>query len=386
MSLLTQAADQFTGTATYVRELLSELARRPGQLRVEALCNEHAYANFRTCASPQVSLTLATRYRVGDSRARRAAALITARLRPRRLARQFSSDVQVVHYPLTLGVPAVRLPTMLSLHDVQHHDLPQHFSAAARLWRTVYYDGPARKATLVMTLSEHSRRRIVDTLGIDPDRVVVIPLAVDHRRFHPEPAAEDDELVDPLRLPERFIFYPASLWPHKNHVKLLEAFARVADDNLHLVLCGASVGHRSEMLHEAARRGVQQRVRHLGFVSNAALPAVYRRATALVFPSTYEGFGAPLLEAMASGCPVASSRAGPLAEVCGQAAQVLRPDDPEQMAAVIGQLANDVALRQQLREAGLRQAQQFSWKKVADAHIAAYRRARDVISAERPYY
>lgn len=374
MGLLTQGAEQFTGTATYVRGLLLELGRRTDQVRMEVLCNEHALGNFAGCASPTVSLKQARALRAGASRGRRAIALARARILPRRLQQQLR-DVHVVHYPLTLGVPPVRLPTVLSLHDVQHHDMPQYFSPAARLWRRTFYDGPARRATLVHTLSSYSKRRIVDRLGVDPERVVVIPLAVDPLRFQPQASTHDEQHLHALGLPPRFLFYPATLWHHKNHLELIDAMTMVNDDELHLVLCGGAFGRREEILAAAASRGLAERVHHVGFVTDAALPAVYRRATALVFPSTYEGFGAPPLEAMSSGCPVASSLMGPLAEVCGDAVAELVPDDPRQMAGVIERVADDKMLRAQLRQAGLRQSARFAWSRVADAHLDAYRRA-----------
>lgn len=375
MSLLTQGADQFTGTATYVRELLLELGRHGGSVRVEALCNEYAMTAFAQCASPTVTLTRVRRYRAGASGVWRAAAIVGAFVGSRRLACQFTDEPRVVHYPLTLGVPRVRTSTVLSLHDVQHHDLPQHFSHAARAWRRMFYDGPARRATLVHTLSRYSKSRIVERLDIDPDRVVVIPLAVDSHRFRPEPDDRDEEVLAGFALPQRFLFYPATLWPHKNHLKLIDALAVVADDNLHLVLCGAGYGRIAEVMAYAERRGLADRVRHLGFLPDDALPAVYRRAVALVFPSTYEGFGAPILEAMATGCPVASAMAGPLAEVCGDAAVELLPDDPVQMAKAIDSIVGDQELRLSLRPAGIARSLQFSWTKVAEAHVEAYRRA-----------
>lgn len=375
IGLLTQGAEQFTGTATYIRELLLELRERNGAVRFEALCNDHALSFFASCASPTVVLKPARDHYAGTSRARRAGSVVRARARPQSLRRQLG-DVQVVHYPLTLGVPSVRVPTIVSLHDVQHHDMPEHFSPAVRLWRRMYYDRPARNATLIHTLSRYSKGRIVDALGVSPERVVVIPLAVDHARFRPE-APRDEELLQAMPLPPRFLFYPATLWRHKNHVELLDAMTMVEDDELHLVLCGGSLGRRAEILAAAERRGLAHRVHHFGFISDLALPAVYRRATALVFPSQYEGFGAPTLEAMASGCPVAASSAGPLAEICRDAAIDLTPDDPRQMAAAIDRVAGDTALRAELREAGLTRAREYSWVRVADAHLAAYRLAAE---------
>lgn len=375
LSLVTQGAGQFTGTATYVRELLREFGRMAESLQVQVLCNEHAFVSLAHCASANVVLTPATGQRVGASRVARIVTLAGSSLSSRNLARQFRPEVCVVHYPLTLGMPVVQLPTVLSLHDVQHHDLPQHFSPAERLWRRVYYDGPARRATLVHTLSAHSKSRIVDRLGIDPERVVVIPLAVDHQRFRPTAGVCDEEHVARLKLPPRFLFYPATLWPHKNHMALLDALALTEDEEVHLVLCGAEYGRLPAVLDAASKRGLSHRVRHLGILPDDALPAVYRRATAVVFPSTYEGFGTPPLEAMASGCPVASTLVGSLAEVCGDAVAELAPQDPRQMADVIDRLVGDAACRARLRASGLERSRGFAWSRVAAAHLAAYTRA-----------
>jgi glycosyltransferase involved in cell wall biosynthesis len=378
MSLITQGADQFTGTSSYIQELLREFSRHPSGIRVHALCNEHAFAVFGDYESDRVSLTLAAGGSVGASRAARAHALLKSVARPSRLARQFAPDTAIVHYPLTLGVPRTRLPTVLTLHDLQHHDLPANFSFAEHRWRRALYDRHARTATLVVTVSEYSRRRIIETLGIGPERVVAIPHGVDAQRFSPHRMAADEAAVAALDLPDRFLLYPATIWPHKNHRRLLEAFARVPDDRVHLLLCGATAGRLEELLAAAAERGLAHRVRHLGFVPADALPALYRRAAALVFPSVYEGFGLPPLEAMASGCPVASSTRGPLAEVCGDATAVLDPDDPEQMARTISTVLDDEGLRRRLRSAGLAQAARFSWRTAADAHVAVYERAREL--------
>jgi glycosyltransferase involved in cell wall biosynthesis len=294
------------------------------------------------------------------------------------LARQFSKGLMAVQYPLIIPLPRVSLATVVNLHDVQHHDYPEHFSRAQLVWRRITYDDAARRSSLTLTLSQHARAKIIEHVGIEPDRVVAIGLAVDHARFRTEPAADEEERLAGLGLPKRFLFYPASLWPHKNHTRLIESLARVADRDIHLVLSGATFKRLAPLITAAEANGVGDRVHHLGFITEPALPAVYRRAIALVFPSTYEGFGTPPIEAMACGCPVASSRAASLAEVCGEAALELDPYDIDQMAAALNRVVGDRQVRSTLRERGLKQAKQFSWASVADSHMTAYRRAIEI--------
>jgi glycosyltransferase involved in cell wall biosynthesis len=187
--------------------------------------------------------------------------------------------------------------------------------------------------------------RAHELLGIPLDRLRVVPHGIDHDRFHPR-----DERGD------GFLFYPAEPWPHKNHARLFEAFARVRAEqpDLELVLTGTF-------------RNLPPGVRTLGRVDWDELPALYRRAGALVFPSLYEGFGLPPLEAMASGCPVASSTAGSLPEVCGDAAVFFDPTSVEEMVVAVQR-----ALEGRLVSKGLEHAARFTWEACARGHDAAY--------------
>jgi glycosyltransferase involved in cell wall biosynthesis len=375
VSLLSQDRAQFTGTRTYVRELIRELGRRQDRVSLEVLCNEHSSSLLEGWAAPATEIKLASGYRVGSTRVSRVAAIIAGSIRRRSLASQFSAAVDVVHYPLTLNIPRVSGPSVMTLHDIQHLELPEMFTAPQRVWRRLVYDRAALHSTMVVTDSEFSRGRIVELIGVDPDRIAAIHLGVDRERFAPASGADDEARLSDLALPERFVLYPASLWRHKNHERLLEALSRVSDRSLSLVLTGAAFGRVEELTALAGRLGLGGRVRHVGFVSDEALPALYRRASALVFPSLYEGFGAPPLEAMACGCPVASSLVTSLAEVCGDAVARLDPLDPGQMAVAIERLVGDETLRSSLRERGFAQAGRFSWPAAADAHLSVYRRA-----------
>ena len=238
ISLLSQAESQFTGTARYVSELLREMAALDGEVRIEVLCNELAVESAMNWAARNVDVRRAHDFRLGHSRHSRVVAITRGLLHSGPLARQFSPDVDAVQYPLTIPMPRVRLPTLVNHHDLLHRALPELFSRAEVWWRRFSYDLSARRATLVLTLSQHSKAKIVEELAIDPERVIAIPLGVDRRDFRPASGGDEDQRLAHLRLPERYLFYPASLWPHKNHRRLLEAMARVDERDLHLVLTG----------------------------------------------------------------------------------------------------------------------------------------------------
>jgi glycosyltransferase involved in cell wall biosynthesis len=275
---------------------------------------------------------------------------------------------------VTVPIPATRRPRVVTLHDVQHHEMPHLFSRFERRFRVWAYDGAARDADLVIALSNHAREGIARHAGVDPERIVVIPHGIDHERFRPGGGDGAAPLVDTFGLPERFLFYPANLWPHKNHARLVEALSRTEDKDVQLVLSGADYGRLDAVEALARRFGVSDRVRHLGFVPGAAMPELMRRATGMVFPSLFEGFGWPPLEAMACGCPVAAARAASLPEVCGDAALLFDPFDVGAIAAAMDRLTTDEELRARLREAGLRRAAGYTWQACAERHAAAYRR------------
>jgi glycosyltransferase involved in cell wall biosynthesis len=373
LSLLTLFPGRSGGTETYARALVAEFARGRATASVSLLVSERV---AHALGDPGLPMHRVTSYRTGDSAPTRLLAMTFAGIAPRLVGRDVPDDIDVVHYPVTVPIPRVDgAATVVSLNDVQHHELPEFFSAPERRYRGWAYDKAARGACEVLTLSEHARGQIVGRLGIPADRVTAIPCAVDHDRFTPEP----DEHDGALDLPRRFLLYPANLWPHKNHARLLRAFERAGVADLHLVLTGQTYGRPLPGPADA-------RVRHLGHLPFEQLPALYRRATATVFPSLFEGFGMPLVEAMASGCPVAASARGAIAETCGDAALLFDPEDEEAMTDAIRRIVKDDALRERLRTDGLGRAAGFRWDDVAARHVEVYRRAwaRTERSARRP--
>jgi glycosyltransferase involved in cell wall biosynthesis len=374
-SLLTLFPGRVGGSEAYVRGLLAEFRAGNGPERVTVLANRHVEPAYADRVGGPVGLHRVGSYRAGDGGATRALAMAWARAAPRVVARDVPAGPEVLHHPVTVPIPRLDLPTVTTLFDVQHHDRPELFGRAERAYRRWAYDGAAERADLVVTTSEHSRASLARHTRTDPERIVAIPLGIDPERFSPTGDAADERLGDRLRDIGPFVLYPANLWPHKNHQRLLEGFARSADREVALVLTGQTYRGLPALEAAAEGLGVAGRVHHLGYVEADLLPALYRAADALVFPSLYEGFGSPPLEAMACGCPVASSTAASLAEVVEGASLELDPDSPESIAGAIDRIRGDSDLRARLRAAGLERADGFTWAAAARAHVAVYRRA-----------
>lgn len=373
-ALLTLFPGRVGGSESNVRGLLAQFAQGNGPATVTVLANRHVMDAYRDFEHGPVELHEVRSYRPGNRMPTRALAMAGARVAPALAARDAPADIDVMHYPVTVPIPATPAPRVTTVYDVQHHDLPAYFSPFERAYRRWAYDGAARSADVVVTTSEWSKQRLVHVLGIEPQRVEVALMGVDRRRFSPEPRPEDVHVRSAHGLPEHFLVYPANLWPHKNHGRLLEALAAARDRKVGLVLTGRSYGRLDRLLARASELGVRGRVRHLGFVANDTVPALYRLAEGMIFPSLYEGFGSPPVEAMACGCPVAASGRGSLAEVCDGAALELEPESVESIAAAIDALCGDHELRERLADAGIRRARELSWETCALRHRSIYAR------------
>ena len=296
ISLLTLVPRVSGGSETYARELVRALGR----------VGEHSYRVLLPDIASDVDglpSEVVDEYRASTSLPGRISAMTEGVVRGRRLRRRLGG-VDVVHFPLTVMIPRVTTPpAVTTVLDLQHELLPGFFSRAELAYRRAVYGWSIRKSRLVVTISKHAARAVVERYELPENRVWPIHLGLDHATFTPGDAKR-----------ERFLVYPARAWPHKNHDRLFAAFAQLRDKHpdLELVLTG---------YEGPTPRGV----RSLGHVPLAELVRLYRTAAGLVFPSLYEGFGQPPLEAMACGCPVASSNAASLPEVCGGAARLFDP-------------------------------------------------------------
>ncbi len=377
LSTLTLVPSQASGTSSYLRGLLSELSRCES-VDMTVLANSLMASRISAWSGHTIPARVISSFAIRDTPRSRHLAIARALMTPGRLQRELPQDLDLLHYPLTLPLPRVDTPTVVTLHDVQHHDFPGFFSRTQRQWRKAAYDDPAKRARLVITVSEYSKSRIVEHLGIAPEHVEVIYHGVDRARFTPAKSETVSGVLAALRLPERFLLYPAALWTHKNHGRLLDAIARLDDNELGLVLTGPTFNEIANLRARAEGLGLGGRVRHLGLVDDELISALYQRATALVFPSLHEGFGLPVLEAMASGCPVVASTSGALPEICGDAAMQFDPLDIDSIAGAIAQVINDDRLRGQLAAAGRDWAKHFTWRGAAERHADVYARAYEL--------
>jgi glycosyltransferase involved in cell wall biosynthesis len=342
ISLLTLVPGELGGSETYVRELLRGLAR-VGEREYKVLLPPAAPTSAEGLPSE-----IAAGYRLARTPAQRLLAMSAATLWAGPLRRDLE-DAGVVHFPLTLRIPRVPQPSVVTLLDLQHLDLPTMFPRAERLFRAAAWHPSIRAASRVIVISEFVRDRAIEHLGLDPAHIRVVPLALDHDRLQPAPVER-----------EPFLLYPARSWPHKNHARLFEAFSLIRRERpeLRLVLTGGGD-------YGALPDGVETR----GHLSWDEVVTLMQTASAVVFPSLYEGFGLPPLEAMACGCPVACSNVAALPEVVGDAARLFDPHDPQAIAAAV---LDVLAAPEDWAARGVERARRYSWDTTARATDAVY--------------
>lgn len=360
------------GSETYTVRLLHGLAERSSELDFTLF----ALPQFAT-AHPELARTFRTVY-----------APMRGQLKPARvlageagwMALQCRKlKIDLVHHAGGV-VPLVRSGRpVLTIHDLQYLFYPDYFTRSKLAYLKTVMPRSAEGARSILTPSEYTRRTVIERLNIDPAIITVVPHGI-------SPKEEADPVTDireRYSLGERIFIYPAASYPHKNHLVLVEAFAMVREKhaNTTLVFTGAKGsmqwGTAKSMeapLAEIIRRyGLKDNVRSLGYVPAGDLEALYREAVALTFPSRFEGFGAPVLEAMARRCPVIAADATALPEVVKEAGRLVSPDNPDQWAQTMIELLEDEAERTRLQEAGIERAREYTWERSADILEDAYR-------------
>jgi alpha-1,3-rhamnosyl/mannosyltransferase len=271
-------------------------------------------------------------------------------------------------------------PVVVTLYDTIPRLFPAEVSLRARLLFDLLTRLAIRAAGALLTISHSARTDLSAAFGLAPEQLVVTPLAA-HERFHPQLPEARTLVRERYALPKQYVLCVSSNKPHKNLAALVTAWEQVCSAGHAagipmpvLVLAGHEDPRYPVARRLVAQLGLTQAVRFLPDVAEADLPALYSGAELFVYPSRYEGFGLPPLEAMACGVPVVCGRASSLPEVVGDAALLVDVARPELLAAAVQRLLNNPALRKQLRERGLARATQFSWRRTAELTLAAYER------------
>jgi glycosyltransferase involved in cell wall biosynthesis len=367
---------QIGGTETYVRQLVAHLGQVDRRNRYTLFVtgpNRHLFAGLPANFEPaQISLLPPGSFIM--ARLMHKLGLLSA-YATRQMQRY---PLDLLHYPgTTLDQLAIKFPCVLTVQDIQHEYFPEFFSPETLAWRRANFKPSMVKANQLITASQYTRQTVIDRYSLPPQTITAIPYGIG-QQFS---AVISLEVVAQTRqryqLPPQFIYYPANFWPHKNHRRLFEALVQLKTRynlTVPLVLSGVFQG-QADLSALIAELDLTGQVHLLGYLPHSELPALYAAATALVFPSLFEGFGLPVLEAMACGCPVICANTTSLPELAGEAALAVNPLDVAQMAEAIYNILNSVSLQRELRQKGLAQVKNFSWTRTAQQTVEVYDRA-----------
>ena len=362
VNLLFLAPGEMGGLEVYARELVTALAGRK-EVRLSLFLNRLAGPEWRELApglTADIDPRRRTQWVVGDQ------------VHAVRMANR--ARVDLLHSLASTGSVGGRFARVVTVHDLHYRVHPEtHFGMRALGMRALV-PLAVRRAHRLIVPSEATRADLLRFTGAQPDRVDVVPEGIGQ-----SPGTHGDAEAGRERLGangRRVALSVSAKRPHKNLARLIGAFGRIPSERRPLlVLPGYPTPYEEELRQLARVRGVADDVRFLGWVSAGELDDLYAAADCFVFPSLYEGFGLPVLEAMARGVPVATSGRASLAEVADEAALRFDPEDEASIAAAVERLLGDEQLREQLRSAGRERAGEFTWERAAELTVATYRRA-----------
>ncbi len=347
------------GTETYIRNLVKTLAKLDDKNEYFIFISKESLGVFEKIA-PQMEVICCP---------------FNASRRPVRILwEQFILPLQIlrrrIDVLLSAGMTAPFISSarsVLVLHDLQHENQPENFSRGQLFFLRTIIKLSAKSAAKIITLSKKAREDIIKYYKIPEDRVSIVHLAANNRSFYRRSESEKQEVLEKYSLPQKFILYLASSLPHKNYQRLLSAFKEVISEypDLYLVLIGARDYGSPEIKAKIAELGIEANVSMLGWLPFEDIPLIYSASSMLIFPSLHEGFGIPVVEAMACGVPVVCSDIEPLIEVSGGAALLVDPLSEEAITEGIKTVLEDGELRSRLIQRGLKRALDFTWEKTA---------------------
>jgi glycosyltransferase involved in cell wall biosynthesis len=353
------------GRESYARELVPALLEQAPTLELVAFVNRDAGLRFGSDLAAEVRtvvLPISARSRAQWAGGELALVALAAR----------REHVELVHSMANFGPFAGPFKRVVTIHDLQHVAVPGLLSGPARMATHALVSLAARRATRIIAVSAAGREEIVAGLPVDSTKVDVVPNGV---RAAP-PTVDEAGAREHYDLGERrVVLTVATNLPHKNLPVLFQALAQLPTEQRPLLVLAGHGTDAPELGHGAEAAGVAQDVRLLGALPATALEDLYAIASCLVMPSLHEGFGLPVLEAMARGVPVACSGIPALREVGGDAALYFDPRRPGEVAQRVTQILDDAPLAERIRGLGRSRAQQFSWDAAARETLASYRRA-----------
>jgi glycosyltransferase involved in cell wall biosynthesis len=257
------------------------------------------------------------------------------------------------------------IPSAFTIPDMQHEYFPDFFDAGTLNWRKKYFQASANKANIIFTLSENSRNDIARFLEVSPEKIKAIHL--DSPSWFNENRQIKAKTVNKKFGGSKYLFYPANTWPHKNHLRLLEAFDRIKDQIKEINLLFSGYPHQADkIIHDYINKHhLKERVHFLGYVKKEEIPLIYHNALGLIFPSLFEGFGIPIIEAFRSGCPVLCANNSSIPEVAGDAVIYFDGLSVKEISNSIMKFVSDSNLRKQLIRNGYERSKKFSYKETA---------------------
>jgi len=287
-----------------------------------------------------------------------------------------SLGVDLVHFPTQRYLNS-ELPTVYNPHDLQHRHYPENFSDRQLANRRETYRSGCEGSAAVDVPSSFTKQDVVDAFDVTAKDVYAIPRGPPIDVYESNTQVAVTETRERFGLPERFVFYPAQPWPHKNHETLIEALALARDDldcEISLVCTGKRTAHWERVERRIVDLGLTDLVQYLGYVSPAHLRNLYSLATFVVFPSRFEGGGFPLLEAWSESTAVTCSNVTALPEKAGDCARLFDPTEPVEIAQSLRELSRDTTFRNDLARCGVDRVSAFSWNKTAATYSALYKK------------
>jgi glycosyltransferase involved in cell wall biosynthesis len=354
------------GMETYARELIPALVAARPDIKFTAFLNQEADASRE---GPWCALTESIAVPVRASRRSewvRGEQLLLPRLATR-------AAVDILHSLGSTSPARGRFHRVTTIHDVIYRIFPEAHGALRARAMGFLIPLSARRSHRIIVPSASTRSDVVEHLHLPDSKIDVVPLGIGSRAVAPTP---EQELRTRLGLDRRSVVLTTSAKrPHKNLARLLDAWALLPEETRPvLVLTGYSTPYEAELRQHSTELGLDTDTRFLGWVSSADLEGLFAVASCFVFPSLYEGFGLPVLEAMARGVPIACSDTGSLAEVAGGGALLFDPENPTAIADAVQSILDSEALRTKLRAAGDEQARRFTWKAAAEGTLQTYER------------